>query len=704
MVYAVRILVGAVLCAVLTFTWVTTAQSQENAPFPDTPENHWAYADVAFLRERGFLRGETFNGSRPLTRYEFAAAIRRIYEDALSRIRRAGDMEDLRNRIASLETRVSELKGREGGASDSQLGELEARLSEMKSRLSQVLSLNDDLVRLKRLADAFPKELAKLGVDVVNLSAVVEEIAKQVEDLLRRPWPINIQGDMFVGIRAGGGRSGLFGVDLNAGNFGVKSDPNSMTGVSPTDMIRDLHALHEIGLTVNGELVRGVNSFATFTVGNYLGYLANSNGNAGVVGGMARGGATADFVNGDVRTETYSDVTLYAAGVSFDVGLLGGLRTSLGRLGYQISPYTYRRVDPDFYFDLPRYDDGNVYFDGALVRFGEDSNVKLDVVAGRNDNASGTNTPNYQQIRAGNYYNSGAFFTGARPRGLPQGDLMVDTTLGANLRVELFDKAHVGLTYLTLDGPPTMSFDPNVLDEFNRVNVLGGNLRVAINDNLGIDAEYAQSNLFFNGSERLTSKNWVSAGNAWYHNQRFGVRVGYKEVQPYFAAPGAWGRIGFWYNPTDIKGFTVGGDLNVNRRLKVGATGEFYTGTGNRADFGTTDLVGFSTDDKVNRVLVNATYDVNSTWQLSADWEGVFWDLKDRGPAGSTTFDGGKPTENYVTLGVGYRVGSNSLLKVIYQIVDYDSKGVATWRAPGPGGDVDQAKGSLLVTQLTVKF
>ena len=55
-----------------------TPESQEprSLLFPDVPKNHWAYAYVKDLAEKGLLEGfpdGEFKGNRTFTRYEFAA-------------------------------------------------------------------------------------------------------------------------------------------------------------------------------------------------------------------------------------------------------------------------------------------------------------------------------------------------------------------------------------------------------------------------------------------------------------------------------------------------------------------------------------------------------------------------------------------------------------------------------------------------------
>jgi hypothetical protein len=60
----------------------------------------------------------------------------------------------------------------------------------------------------------------------------------------------------------------------------------------------------------------------------------------------------------------------------------------------------------------------------------------------------------------------------------------------------------------------------------------------------------------------------------------------------------------------------------------------------------------------------------------------------------------GKPIWNYFTLGVGYNLGENASLNVLYQIIDADSKGVEALGAPGAGKN----RGGVAATTLSIKF
>ena len=69
------------------------APKRRSILFPDVPENHWAYAYVKKLADRGLLEGYPdgeFKGDRTITRYEFAAIFSRALENGASV---DGDME-----------------------------------------------------------------------------------------------------------------------------------------------------------------------------------------------------------------------------------------------------------------------------------------------------------------------------------------------------------------------------------------------------------------------------------------------------------------------------------------------------------------------------------------------------------------------------------------------------------------------------------
>ncbi len=69
--------------AVFALLAAAPAFAQGAAPFPDVPENHWAYQSVRELAEKGLVKGYPdgkFLGSRALSRYEFATLVDRLLQ------------------------------------------------------------------------------------------------------------------------------------------------------------------------------------------------------------------------------------------------------------------------------------------------------------------------------------------------------------------------------------------------------------------------------------------------------------------------------------------------------------------------------------------------------------------------------------------------------------------------------------------------
>jgi hypothetical protein len=75
-----------------------------------------------------------------------------------------------------------------------------------------------------------------------------------------------------------------------------------------------------------------------------------------------------------------------------------------------------------------------------------------------------------------------------------------------------------------------------------------------------------------------------------------------------------------------------------------------------------------------------------------------------RACSGTSRFSGGlaKPVWNYFTLGVGYNLGENTALNVLYQILDTDGKGAPAPFSGGPAAGKNS--GAVAATTLSVKF
>ena len=121
------------------------AQDTVSSPsaFPDVPANHWAYAAVTDLANKGYVKGypnSTFLGNRALTRYEFATVIDRILQT------------------------VDEIKNAPAAPATPQVTQ-------------------DDLNKIQVLVDTFKQQLGDIQTNLTKAQADIEELRGQIADL-----------------------------------------------------------------------------------------------------------------------------------------------------------------------------------------------------------------------------------------------------------------------------------------------------------------------------------------------------------------------------------------------------------------------------------------------------------------------------------------------------------------------------------------
>jgi len=168
------------------------------------------------------------------------------------------------------------------------------------------------------------------------------------------------------------------------------------------------------------------------------------------------------------------------------------------------------------------------------------------------------------------------------------------------------------------------------------------------------------------------------------------VKAGYKDIYSNFQAPGSWGQIGDWVNPTNVMGPVVAASYAFTPTLSLNADGNFFKGQyndGNQNPLGK--------NDDLTSYDVGVKYGLTSEYSLDLGYEWVQWNLKNDQ---HLLNNAGKPTEQYVTFGVGHSFTQNASLKLLYQIINYNGDNT--------GFDLADNKenGGVAVTQLSVKF
>jgi prefoldin subunit 5 len=619
------------------------------AQMRDVPPGHWAYQSIEQLVQMGIIEGYpdgTFRPNRTMTRAEFAQAIARAYRNIDERLR-------------ALDRRINEINRpqRDGQQPPTDTSGLQRQIEELRKQIDELKKLNEAIQTLQRLAQTFQQELAGLGVDVDTLKRDFASLRARVEALEGKEEKFKMSGDLTFGV---------YGThDINRRN--VYTYNRTTVG---SNILQTIAVPHELGLTFSGQINDEVTGSATFILGNYLPYVKGS-GKSALTDLSAT--ATNPYTIGN------TDIVIWEAYVKAPIDIFGAkVDVTVGRYPAKITPFTLQRIKPDYYLNFPRYGDGAFRVDGGALGFNFDT-FRLNLWAAQVNQQSNNGVFNVLRFQNHNSTTSAPMeqMAGAR--------LEFDAIRGEGTNLT------VGATYYAAGIGAGQNFQFGTLStttpavNIDRVDVFGADIKAKF-AGFNIGVEYAQSDFLRDTNRVLSKDNWALDANLGYNfGPNLGITAGYREVRPYFAAPGAWGRIGYLYNPSDLRGFYAGVNYTASEDLKINLSGAFLEGTGRVTG-------GYTTNDEVIQVLAGVDYRLSERLNVSLNYEGVYWKV-----------GGVKPVWNYFTLGVGYDLGENTALNVLYQILDTDGKGV-TGAAFSGGPATGKNSGAVAATTLSVKF
>ncbi len=632
------VLLGLMLCMPLGQT-----QQEEDL------RQHWAYQAIEQLQRLGILEGYpdgSFRPNRPLTRAEFAQAVSRAY--------RAID-----ERLRNLQRRVETLVTPEPPALPTDEPR-QRRIQRLEEAVQELRTLQEAVQTLERLMQAVRTERDTRIEQIRMLKEELQALQRRFEQLTAR---FSWRGDLTFGgysTHSFDGRSA----------FTLNGNPINPSG----RFLRSNAFVQELALTVEGRANERVSGRATFIIGNYLSYLRSPARNAD-----SFHSAPDPFV-----LQSNTDFALWEAYIKTELPLFGRqVDVLLGRLPLRFTRYTLQRIDPDIYLDVPRYDDGAFRVDGVL--FGTGGNrYRLNLFLASTHRRRSAVAQALQ-----------IFFANHNASVSAPADQIIGlrTEYKAVRGEENF--VNIGLTLFAagIGRGNTFRHLTNPTQPADRVDVLGLDVSGRWS-NIRFGLEYAQSIVYEGDNRRVSRNNTASDAYAEYDfSERLGGRLGYREIQPFFIAPGNWGRIGYLYNPSDIKGSYLNLRYKASDRLNASITAEFYTGTARLR----LPRRGYFSSDKLNHYQLDVSYQINPRWQLNVSYENVVWRIR------SLVFGGarGRPEWNYLTLQLSYNLGENTALNILYQFIDANGKGVPQLSG-GPGATGNRA--GVAATTLRVQF
>ncbi|MEP6753941.1 MAG: S-layer homology domain-containing protein [Chthonomonadales bacterium] len=596
-------------------------------PFKDADPNHWAQSALDNLQKLGILTGYPdgfFRGRRTMTRYELAVAVDRMLKLFAARPLLTGKPGDMGVRGTDGRDGATGVMGPRGERGDSGL-------------------TPQELATFRQMTAMFKEELTNFGQDVKSINSKLDTLAKDTSLLNTRLDAMpHVYGGGFFGVRSDRSNGGYIDVDGH-----VLGMPGS------NSLVNTPGAYGNFVLGVTSPINGGGSFDGRLVTGNYLGF----------VGGF---GAYNNNLNTNPPTSTYIDI----AKIAMPFHALGpNGHIDIGRIPIKGTSLTFYRPDTDKYFDNPFVDDGMYRIDGAnlTTNFGK---TNFQLFGGLNKSVTATDgfLVNSPIAGASTPYIFGAMAygpgTNVKPFGQPnQGQMLVDQTYGANLTTPftLFD--HSGNFRVGALG--LVSSDPiNPYSGFSNVFVpsAGFNFNLCVHSQ--ISGEWAKS---ITGTGRFNTVNPYE-NNAFLFNGKYSsgpvsINAGYKYIDPLFYAPGYWGRIGNWINPTNIQGPTVRAAFDFTPTFEAHVEGDFFSAARNRAP------ASLGVDDDIHRIIAGLQWDVRSNTQATIDWEGVYWNLANSRFGGSGSVH---PTENYLNLGVTFKPSNQVDVKFLTQFGNYN--------------------------------
>jgi hypothetical protein len=436
--------------------------------------------------------------------------------------------------------------------------------------------------------------------------------------------------------------------------------------------LQSVGVLHELGLQVDVPINERIDAKATLIVGNYLPYTRE-----------ATRTADSQRLNTAAYTVGATDVAIWEAYITLPLELFGReFQAQIGRIPLKLTPYTLQRIDPDYYLDAARYDDGAFRADGARLSttFGG-VNAQLFLVSSYGIQS---NTTRFFPIRFANHNASVSAPV----------DQMAVLRLQYQFQVAE-TPVNLGATYMAAGVGRNRAFNHitnTVRTDVNRADVFALDLSAEFSG-LSVAFDYAQSILLRSDNRVVGSKNTAFDVRVSYpFNDRWRGTLGYREIEPYFVAPGNWGRIGYLYNPSDLKGTYFRTDYQVAENLSVALAVDAYTGTAkllfNR---------GYQGRDRMRRIQLDAHYRYAPRLRFHLTYENVGWEIN----SFALNNQRGKPEWNYLTLRAVYQLADDTELSVLYQYISTGGKGVALLSGgPSPTGN----RAGVFATQVGYRF
>ena len=704
---SLSILAGAsVLLVGLAVTMPATPVRAASGTFADVPADHWAYQAVDTLQKAGIVIGYpdgTYGGKRAMTRYEFAEAIARL-------------LPLLNN------TDTSNFATKD---------DLAAAKADLQSKIDANSAAID---ALKQLVDGFAPELTALGQDVAAAKARLDSLEARVAALEAEQARVHITGDLNIIGEADQVSKGNFAVDQNGRLLGAGTESSNTGPAGTSRVFQDDAVYNDFLLGIRGRLNDQATANVLIDFGNYIPAL----GNTVTPGYYATGSYGSDEENAPGETTIWEAYLATPTGY----GPLGQGDFKAGRLPIQWTNYTLKSNDADLYTSLYQTDSGNIPLDGASADFhtgpvawngwagtfnqvgyaqpwggAELSSLTYSENEAVKPHLSGTAgngfSPQTLSLGLNGYDDAGPFHQGAGLRG----------TLGGGASKLGFSLAQYSLDTDIVDPESVRFVDDGAFGTrtYNRVTVYGVDFTGAVpyfkKSGLGLNANYNVAAFGDGSGFNNVESGWRNSETDDQLSIKLGpvaLQGGYKYIGPNYSAPGYWGNIGSWSNPTNIEGGVGSAKIKVAKTTGVTLGFANYHGAYNQTEGGLLYDAPLLHGDEVTQYTAGTGIALGHRDVINLGYEYDDYNIKatsseSNGVTEIGSTGSGHPNQSFLTLGLNHTINTNATFKLTYQYFTYNDNNTgfedSVFEESGDEfGGTNNSQGSTVVGQFSLKF
>jgi hypothetical protein len=251
---------------------------------------------------------------------------------------------------------------------------------------------------------------------------------------------------------------------------------------------------------------------------------------------------------------------------------------------------------------------------------------------------------------------------------------------------------------------------------YNRVTVYGadytGTIPYIQQYGIGLDASYNEA-AFGNGSGfNNIESGWRNAETDDQISFKFGpvaLKGGYKYIGPNYSAPGYWGNIGSWSNPTNIEGPVASAKIKFLKTTGIDVSYADYDGAYKATKGGLLYETPILKGDELTQYTVGTGYALGHRDVVNLGYEYDDYNLKSAhsNSNGFTDYSeiySGHPDQSFLTLGLNHTINTNATFKLTYQYYTYNDNNTGFVYPVIYDGYSNNSEGSTVVGQFSLKF